>query len=63
MVGQFNNYLIEFKQGEDIHKLKTEALNQIMDNQYYAGLTGQVLLVGIAHNIKYCEMEYKMIQL
>jgi len=60
--GRFH-VIIEFKQGEDIHKLKTEALNQIMDNQYYAGLTGQVLLVGIAHNIKYCEIEYKMIQL
>jgi len=55
--------IIEFKQGEDISRLKEEALSQIIENQYYAGLSGQVLCIGIAHNIKYCEIEYKLVQI
>jgi len=54
--------IIEFKQGEDTDRLKKEALDQIIENKYYAGLTGQVLLIGIAHNVKHCELEYRVIQ-
>ena len=54
--------IIEFKQGEDTDRLKKEALDQIINNKYYAGLTGQVLLIGIAHNVKHCELEYRVIQ-
>ena len=55
------NVIVEFKQGEDIAQLKEQALQQILDNQYYTGLSGEVLCVGIAHNKKHCEMTYKVI--
>ena len=55
------NVIVEFKQGEDITQLKEQALQQILDNQYYTGLSGEVLCVGIAHNKKHCEMTYKVI--
>ncbi|MDR3121952.1 MAG: ATP-binding protein [Clostridiales bacterium] len=54
--------IIEFKQGEDIAKLKKEALQQILDNQYYAGLQGEVLCLGVAHNKKKCEIAYCSVQ-
>jgi len=53
--------LIEFKQGEDIGKLKDDALKQILDNHYYAGLSGEVLCLGIAHNKKKCDMAWKYV--
>jgi len=53
--------IIEFKQGEDIEKLKNEALQQILDKQYYIGLQGEVLCIGIAHDIKRCELVHKML--
>jgi hypothetical protein len=52
----------EFKQGEDIAKLKKEALQQILDNRYYAGLQGEALCLGIAHNKKKCEIAYCSVQ-
>jgi len=53
--------VIEFKQGENVEKLKQEALDQIFEKNYFAKLTGDVLCVGIAHNMKQCELVYKEI--
>lgn len=55
--------IVEFKQGEDIDRLKQEALAQIMNQKYYAGLRGGVICVGLAHDKKRCEMVYKEIHL
>ena len=54
--------IIEFKQGEDIDALKEKALGQIMAQKYYQGLSGDVLCLGIAHDIKKCSYTYKMIE-
>jgi len=54
--------IIEFKQGEDVQKLKEEALQQIMEKKYYAGLTGKILCIGLAHDKKSCELVYEMIE-
>ena len=53
--------IVEFKYGENLEKLKQEALDQIFENRYYAKLNGKVLCVGIAHNKKRCAMTYKEI--
>ena len=53
--------IIEFKQGEDVKKLKQAALNQILEKKYYIKLSGKVLCVGLAHNVKKCELIYKEI--
>ena len=50
------NYIFEFKQGEDIERLAREAIEQIHEKQYYAGLSGETILLGIAHNLKHCEI-------
>ena len=55
--------IIELKQGEDIEKLKQEALEQILEKKYYAKLKGKVLCVGLAHNKKKCELAYKEIEI
>lgn len=55
------NVILEFKQGKNIDLLKEEALKQILDNRYYAGLTGEVLCVGVAHDKKRCDIAYKII--
>ena len=55
--------IIEFKQGEDIEKLKSEALQQILDRKYYNGLNGEVLCIGIAHNKKKCSLAYKYLDI
>lgn len=47
--------------GEDISKLKQKGLDQIFENKYYKRLRGKVLCVGIAHNMKRCELIYKEI--
>ena len=52
---------VEFKQGVDLVKLKKEALGQIMENRYYAGLKGRVLCLGIAHNKKECDMVWEYV--
>ena len=49
------NIAIEFKQGEAVDELKNDALKQIHEQQYYTGLTGEVLCIGIAHNKKWYE--------
>ena len=50
------NYIFEFKQGEDVERLAKEAMEQIHEKQYYAGLSGETILLGIAHNLKHCEI-------
>jgi len=35
-----------------------EALQQILDNQYYTGLAGEVICVGLAHDKKRGKMDY-----
>ena len=53
--------VIEFKQGEDVEKLKHEALTQIKKNKYYTGLTGDILLIGLAHEKKRCELVHELL--
>ena len=53
--------ILEFKQGEDIDILKNDALQQILDNEYYAGLQGSILCAGIAHDKKKCAIAHKTI--
>lgn len=55
--------IVEFKQGEDIDRLKREALEQIINQKYYAGLKGEIICVGLAHDKKRCEMVYEEIVL
>ena len=55
--------ILEFKQGEDVAKLKYEALKQIDEKKYFAGLKGHVLCVGIALNKKKCELIHETITL
>jgi hypothetical protein len=54
--------IIEFKQGEDLDRLKKEALEQITDRKYYHGLKGEVVCVGVAHDKKRCAVEWKVIE-
>jgi len=56
-----SHIVIEFKQGESVEKLKHEALAQIEEQKYHAGLTGNVLCVGVAHHKKRCELVHKLI--
>ena len=58
----YPHIIIEFKQGEDIESLKTEALEQILKEKYYADLTGRVLCLGIAHDKKKCGLAYREIE-
>ncbi|MDR1688479.1 MAG: PD-(D/E)XK nuclease domain-containing protein, partial [Clostridiales bacterium] len=51
--------IIEFKQGEDLERLKEEALNQILEQKYYTGLKGEVVCIGLAHDKKRCRIAYK----
>lgn len=53
--------IIEFKQGKNTELLKEEALQQILQQKYYAGLSGEVLCVGVAHDKKRCGIAYKVI--
>jgi hypothetical protein len=53
--------IIEFKQGEDVATLKEAALKQIIDNKYYAPLTGEILCLGVAHNAKICQIVYEIV--
>jgi hypothetical protein len=54
--------VIEFKQGEDIDGLKEEALAQIMENRYFAGLSEECLCIGIAHDKKRCAAARQLVQ-
>ena len=55
------NIVIEFKQGENVDELKLEALAQIHDQQYYAGLTGEVMCLGVAHDKKMVRIAHETI--
>lgn len=55
--------IVEFKQGDQIDKLKQEALAQILEQKYYTGLKGEVICVGLAHDKKRCGMVYETIKL
>jgi hypothetical protein len=46
--------IIEFKQGDNVEELAQQALLQITENRYHAGLSGECLLLGIAHDKKRC---------
>lgn len=54
--------VMEFKQGENLEALSAEALAQIAQNQYDAGLSGEVLLMGIAHNKKDCRIATRLVR-
>ena len=54
--------VIEFKEGEDVEKLKDQALAQIQEKKYYTGLVGDILCLGISHNKKACQLAYEMIK-
>ena len=53
--------VIEFKEGDNVAKLKQEALDQIFEKKYYVKLNGKVLCIGLAHSMKECELVYKEI--
>ena len=53
--------VIEFKQGDDVGKLKQEALDQIFEKKYYVKLSGKILCVGLAHSMKECELVHQEI--
>ena len=57
------NFVIEFKQGEDIERLAQAALTQIHQQRYYAALRGETVLIGIAHNLKQCQIASETIVL
>lgn len=58
-----SHVIVEFKQGEDLERLKEEALQQILDNRYYTGLKGEVICIGLAHDKKQCSMKYKVLNI
>lgn len=53
--------IIEFKQGTDLEALAKAALDQIMKQEYYYTLKGNILCIGLAHDKKRCKINYKMI--
>lgn len=57
----YPSVVVEFKQGENIDRLKEEALQQILQQKYYIGLKGEVICIGLAHDKKRCAMVYKTI--
>lgn len=57
----YNHFVIEFKQGENLQVLATEAIRQIEDKHYSIGVEGKVVLIGVAHNKKTCEIVSKEI--
>lgn len=54
------NVIIEFKQGRNMEELRELALQQIIEQKYYAGLSGEVLCIGLAHDKKRCSVAYKV---
>ena len=57
------NIIVEFKQGDNLEQLKEEALQQILEQKYYIGLSGEIICVGLAHNKKKCSMSYKTLMM
>ncbi len=60
-IAGYPSIIVEFKQGKNLEKLKAQALKQILDNRYYAGLCGNIICVGMAHDGKRCSMVYETI--
>ena len=58
----YPHIIIEFEQGEDLEKLSAQALEQIHEKNYYDNLTGEILLLGIAHDKKDCVIQSEMIE-
>lgn len=58
-----SHMIIEFKQCEEtqLEAKAQEALQQIKDQEYYAGLDGEVICIGLAHDKKRCEMVYETV--
>lgn len=54
--------VMEFKQGEELEQLAGDAVKQIKDRQYCAGLAGDILLMGIAHRKKECVIRTEIVQ-
>jgi hypothetical protein len=48
--------------GVPLDQLKEQALRQIQEKNYYAGLNGRVLCLGLAHDGKRCEAAYEIIE-
>ncbi len=42
--------------------MKAEALDQILKEKYYIGLSGETICVGLAHNKKRCSMSYRVLK-
>ena len=57
-----SHIVIEFKQGTKVEELKDKALAQIHEKKYYAGLAGDILCIGIAHNKKVCQLTHELIK-
>ena len=57
-----SHIIIEFKQGKNVTELKDEALAQIHEKNYYAGLVGDILCLGIAHDKKVCQLTHELIR-
>ncbi len=53
---EYKHFVIEFKQGENLAKLASEAVEQIKLKNYTVGLKGEIVLLGVAHNKKRCEV-------
>lgn len=56
------NVIVEFKQGKNIEELKEIALRQIIEKEYYVGLEGEILCIGLAHDKKQCAVSYKILR-
>jgi hypothetical protein len=58
----YPHVVIEFKKGEeqDLQRLAGEALQQIHDKDYTAGLTGKIVCLGLAHSRKKCAAAYEV---
>jgi hypothetical protein len=48
--------------GVPLNKLKEQALQQIHSKNYYSGLTGEILCLGLAHDGKHCEAVCELIR-
>jgi hypothetical protein len=61
----YPHVVIEFKKGEeqDLQRLAGEALQQIHDKDYTAGLTGKIVCLGLAHSRKKCAAAYEVHQI
>jgi hypothetical protein len=59
----YPHVVIEFKKGEEqeLQRLAGEALQQIYEKDYTAGLTGKIVCLGLAHSRKKCAAAYEVI--